>query len=103
MKEWADGTEDGALRIRNLCLMEVCRETGTDEAAGGGGKGPVGGGYRGPGGGGGVDTIRESLADGSLPLLIVLRCERSFFSSGRGGKLEDGGGLGDARDNLRPR
>lgn len=50
MKEWTDGAEDGALRIRNLCLIDACRETGAGKAGGGGGKGPVGGGYRGPAG-----------------------------------------------------
>lgn len=50
MRDCTDGVEDGALRIRKRCLMEVWRETDTGGVRGGGGKGPEGGGYRGPGG-----------------------------------------------------
>jgi hypothetical protein len=103
VKEWMDGAGDGALRMRNLCLIDACRETGVGEGAGGGGgKGPLGGGYRGPAGfrkNVGIELC-ESVVDDLPSLLLVLRCEWYVFSSGRGGKLDAGGGLGDDRDNL---
>jgi hypothetical protein len=59
-----DGADDGALRIRNRCLIEACREPVADGAGGGGGRGPVGGGYSGPSGNGDDGDIRcEIVAD----------------------------------------
>ena len=108
---------DGALRIRSRFLRDECRETGgvrscwleSPPPRGVGGRGPTGGGK------GEVDDVTYGCLEGSgivsnswfLPLLEERRwcflLEVNSTSSGRGGRLPDGGGFGVIMDNLNAR
>ena len=90
---------EGALRIRNRCLMEVLRETDVDEGVGG--IGYVGGGS-GETVGSGDAVIGYRSEDWVWPLLPV---EIRWYSgsSGLGGKTVVGGGFGAFKDNLNAR
>lgn len=74
--------------------------TGVGEACGGGGSGPVGGGCKGPFVADNAALAAKEAVGEFSALLELLLWKRKPGSSGRGGKLLDGGGFGDVKDNL---
>lgn len=115
------GDGDGALSIRSRCLSDECRETtGTVDCwvgvvspfkVGGAGSGAVGGGKGAiPAAVDGCSSL-EGSGIGSSPwwllvLLVECRCCLSMafaldsISSGRSGRLDNGGGFGAIMDSL---